>query len=358
MVQAPEGYRHREPCPVIGFSTGEVFLSVNQSTEPPGTKYGACDPHILQFSAREPKNSGVTVRPVWDDGAAFTDHSYRGVAADGKNGEILLLNIHARSGDQYWSFRSSDGDWVNNGIIHFPIRSCYPQVALRDRRAGVLAIGDIVEPIDEWRQYKFDKTGSGWDYVFRRLFYAYTPDVSKSSFAEPVEIDDLEATSGHIRNLDLWIDDRGMSHILYLKRSVQSALMRDKFFPDVPLTSSLEYVVMDGGEVAKRVTLLKGGEGASGEVPGNARFQVTGDGRLLVIYRCSGSDADGNSVNDMRLMQILPEMDKKPVKIPLRENFGVFFNATERGGSPPADVIDLFGSGRNNVLRYARVRLQ
>ena len=41
-----------------------------------------------------------------------------------------------------------------------PIRACYPQVALRDRAAHVLAIGDIVEPNEAWRAHKKEATGS------------------------------------------------------------------------------------------------------------------------------------------------------------------------------------------------------
>ena len=355
MVHADDDFRQREPCPLVSFSNGRIFLSVNPSTQPPGTKYGPCDPHLLEFSASESEKPGVPVHPVWEEDTSFTDHSYRGMASDGERGEILLLNIHSRGGEQYWSFRDANGKWAAHGSIRFPIRSCYPQVALKNGAGHVLAIGDIVEPVEEWRTYKFEQSGRSWDYVFRRLFYTYTPDITKTGFVEPIEIDDLEATSGHITNLDLWIDGEGSAHILYLKRLVQSTKMRDRFFPDVPLTTSLEYVVMQGRDVVKRSTLFKGGEGASSEVPGYARFHVASDGRLFVIYYCSGSDADGNGISENRLLQI---GDSKPVTIPLQEPFRMFFTATERGGSAPSDIIDLFGPGHDQTLRYARIRLE
>ncbi|MFC1719049.1 hypothetical protein ACFL6S_35685 [Candidatus Poribacteria bacterium] len=355
MVHADDDFRQREPCPLVSFSNGQVFLSVNPSTQPPGTKYGPCDPHLLEFSASEPEKTGVPVRPIWEEGTYFTDHSYRGVASDGVQGEILLLNMHARGGEQYWSFRNASGEWTRHGLIQFPIRSCYPQVALKNGAGHVLAIGDIVEPVEEWRTYKFEQSGRSWDYVFRRLFYTHTPDITKTDFVEPVEIDELEATSGHITNLDLWIDGEGAAHILYLKRSVQSAKMRDQFFPDVPLTTSLEYVVVQDSDVVKRSTLFKGGEGASSEVPGYARFHVAADGSLFVVYYSSGSDADGNRISENKLLRI---GDDKPVSIPLEEPFRMFFTATERGGSAPSDIIDLFGPGRDQALRYARVSLR
>jgi hypothetical protein len=358
MVQSAEKFNQREPCPIVCFSGGKLFLSVNPSTRPPGTKYGPCDPHLLEFSAAEPEKPGIPDHAQWDEDTVFTDHSYRGVAADGQRGEILLLNIHARTGEQFWSFRDADCRWSRHGRVKFPIRSCYPQVALKNRAGHILAIGDIVEPIEEWRTYKFEKTGSSWDYVFRRLFYTYTPDITKTDFSDPIEVDNLDDTAGAIRNLDLWIDDDGAAHILYLKRTVQSALMRDRFFPDVPLNTSLEYVVMRDGQIAKRTTLLKGGEGASTETPGNARFHVTSDGKLLVIYYCSGRDADGNALSENRLLPVFPETGSVAVVLNLREPFTTFFTAIERGGSAPSDIIDLFGSGRNSqALRYARINI-
>ena len=356
MIQVSEKFNQREPCPLIGFQNGRIFLSVNPSTQPVGTKYGQCDPHLLEFSAIEPTKAGVPIRPIWDEGTHFTDHSYRGIATDGVNGEILLLNIHAQNGDQYWSYRNSSGNWENHGKIRFPIRSCYPQVALKNRSGHVLAIGDIVEPVEEWRKYKFEKTGASWDYVFRRLFYTWTPDIAKTDFSEPIEVDSLEATSGHISNLDLWVDDKGAAHILYLSRTVQSSLMRDKFFPDTPINVSLEYAVIQKGEIVKRITLFKGGEGLS-ESPGYARFLLADKNRLFVVYYYSGKDESGNSINENRLIQILPEGDYKPIKIPFQQPFGMFFTAIERGGTAPSNIIDLFGPGRDNSLRYGRIRL-
>jgi hypothetical protein len=348
MVQVAEKFNQREPCPLIGFQDGRIFLSVNPSTQPPGTQYGPCDPHLLEFSAAEPTNPGTPIRPIWDEDIVFTDHSYRGVAADGMQGEILLLNVHARSGDQYWSYRDSSGNWNNHGRIHFPIRSCYPQVALKNGSGHVLAIGDIVEPVEEWRKYKFEKTGASWDYVFRRLFYTWTSDLTRSDFAEPIEVDNLDATAGHISNLDLWIDDKGAAHILYLKRTVQSNLMRDRFFPDTSITTSLEHVVIKDGEIVKRNTLFKGGENSSSEVPGYARFHLASNNRLFVIYYLGGEN---------RLLQILPEGNYKPVSISLQKPFGLTFTAIERGGSGPSNIIDLFGPGSENTLRYARIRI-
>jgi len=155
LAQSENEYRQREPCPIGVFQEGPVFLSVNPSTEPAGTKYGPCNPLMLEFDPTNPTASAKTHQPAWADGTYFTDHSYRGFAADGANGELLLLNINAGTGEQFVSYRDSKGRWHQKGTITFPIRSCYPQVALRNGSAHVMAIGDIVEPVEEWQKLKF-----------------------------------------------------------------------------------------------------------------------------------------------------------------------------------------------------------
>ncbi|MBI1924192.1 hypothetical protein HYR99_08060 [Candidatus Poribacteria bacterium] len=359
LQQQAEQFREREPCPIVGFAAGKLFLSINPSTQPPGTRYGPCDPHLIQFTTEAIQHPGSAIRPHWDEGSRFTDHSYRGIAADGPRGEILVLNIHSQTGTQFWSYRDASGAWSTHGQISFPIRSCYPQVALRNRSAHVLAIGDIVEPNPEWRPYKHEQTGRDWDYVFRRLFYTWTPNIAQTDFAAPIELENLDATGGYIRNLDLWIDPNGAGHILYLKQSVQSALLRDKFFPNILLTTSLEYCVITEGKIVSQSTLVKGGEGESSEIPGNGRFHATDDGRLFVIYYCHGKTEAGTPVSENRLLQILPSQENpQHTRIALTEPFHTFFTAAERGGSPPSQIIDLFGVGREaSILRYARVKL-
>lgn len=344
VVQQEEDYREREPCPLMGFD-GKLFLSVNPSLAPRGTRYGPCDPHLLEFSLDDLSSPPKPIRPIWAEGATFTDHSYRGAAIEGKSGEILLLNIDAKDGDQFWAFRDSSGNWVNAGRIHFPIRACYPQVALKNRSAHVLAIGDIVEPNEEWRRYKREKTGREWDYVFRRLFYAWSPDISKEGFSEPIEIEDVDATGGYIRNQDMWVDEEGDAHLLYLKQTTVP-IIRDRFLPGTPVVVSLEYVLIRRGRVVERRSLIKGGEGIEGEWPTYGRLHATDDGRLLLIYSAGGQN---------KIMQIKPDITP-PQVIPLKDPFTTFFTNTERGGSNPSRIIDIFGVGRDSrLLRYAKV---
>ncbi len=361
LEQSEKDYRQREPCPVAVFRNGPVFLSVNPSTQPPGTQYGPCKPLVLEF---DPKNLAAPFRenePAWAEGTHFTDHSYRGFAADGGRGELLLLNINATTGAEFVSFRDREGKWQARGKIEFPIRSCYPQVALRNRAAHVMAIGDIVEPKEEWRKYKSEKTGSKWDYVFRRLFYTYTPDVAGKPFIAPMEIETVEDTCGHITNLDLHIDEAGAAHVLYLKRPYQSELIRDGFFPGKAMTAHLEYMIIKDGKIQSKATLAETpAEGKPGLTPAYGRFHVLPGGMLCVVVAGTMTDEAGKSTFG-NYVGWIDRSGNKPAfaTVPLKNPFSMFFTNTPRGGSEPSEMLDLFGTASDSLnLRYARVRVR
>ncbi len=358
LEQSEKAYRQREPCPVAVFQKGPVFLSVNPSTEPPGVQYGPCRPLVLEFDRDNLSGTVKTHTPAWADGTYFTDHSYRGFAADGISGELLLLNINAKTSEQFVSYRDSNGRWHQKGTIEFPIRSCYPQVGLRDRSAHVMAIGDIVEPVEKWRKLKFEKLNRKWDYVFRRLFYTYTPNIRTTGFAEPVEIDTVEETCGHIRNLDMHIDATGKAHLLYTKQPHQYAFIRDKYFPGQAMTISLEYIVVKDGRITTKRTLAQTPQIPTGFEPSFARFHITSDGKLHII--AAGTSFDKGKRTFGNYIGTIPPGKGKPVfeRIELKHPFRSFFTNTPRGGSKPSDVIDLFGIADDGPnLRYARIRV-
>jgi hypothetical protein len=351
--QSENEYRQREPCPIAVFQRGPVFLSVNPSTEPVGTKYGPCAPAVLEFDPANPAGPAKTYTPAWADGTYFTDHSYRGFAADGINGELLLLNINARTSEQFVSHRDSKGKWHQRGKIEFPIRSCYPQVALRDGSAHVMAIGDIVEPVEEWQKLKFEKLKRKWDYVFRRLFYTYTGDIRAVGFRPPIEIDTVEQTGGHISNLDLYVDKAGAAHLLYLKRPHQYEFIRDKYFPGQAMTARLEYVVVKGGKVISKQTLAETPQG-----PSFGRFHVGSAGRLYVIAAGASMDKEQGTFGNYLARIGAGGGRPRFTRIGLEHPFRSFFTNTPRGGSKPSDVLDLFGIADDSPnLRYARIRV-
>lgn len=357
IAQTEEKHRQREPCPIAIFHKGPVFLSVNPSVEPPGVQYGHCQPQVLEFDSKNPAGSFKVHLPAWADGTHFTDHSYRGFAADGTNGELLALNINAQTSEQFVSYCDRQGRWHQKGKIKFPIRACYPQVALRDGAAHIMAIGDIVEPVQEWRKLKFEKLKRKWDYVFRRLFYTFTPDINKAAFAEPIEVDTVEETAGHIRNLDLYIDEQGAAHLLYLKRPHQYGFIRDKYFPGQAMTVHLEYMVTNDGKIVSKKTLVETGGDSRRLQPSFARFHIRPNGELYAIV---AGTARGPRRGFANYIGRIPTGSAKPtlVRIALKHPFGNFFTNTPRGGSQLSDVIDVFGIADDGPsLRYARIRL-
>jgi len=368
LEQRDQAHRTREPCPLAALPDGRLFLSVNPTLAEPNAYSGPAQPQILQFSAADPKAPYRRLLPRWEGKPTFTEHSYRGLAADGPRRELLVLNILYHEA-QYWSFRDRAGRWAARGKLVFPmgadyekpepIRLCYPVVALRNRAAYVLAISDIVEPVKAWRAYKLELTHREWDYDFRRLFFTWTPDIMTTPSAPWAEIASRDKTAGHIDNLDIWIARDGAAHMLWQETSLDPRL-RERFFPGEKLTYALEHCVVRAGKVVARDTLASGGEGESGEIPGVARFQATPEGRLFVFYYCGGTDASGKGVSENRVIEILPGgRHSPPVKVPLEYPFTSFFTATERGGSPPSRTLDVLGEcpAKPQTIRYARIRL-
>lgn len=353
MVWTPPAFREREPCPLVTIQAGRLFLSMNSSATPPGTRDGKCEPHLLEFS-HDNLNEPQKHVPPFPQTATFTDHSYRGIAADSQHNEILLMHIDARTSEYHYALLRSDRSWDAPGTISFPIRACYPQIVLRDRAAYMLAIGDIVEPVEEWRRYKYERTQREWDYVFRRLFFTWTPNVLSEPFSPPMEIDNVDATGGNILNLDLWLDRSGTAHLLY-RREQTTLPLREKYFPHLPLRASLVYCTVQKGRVLSRETLMEGGEGLSSANPQYARFHSPDGKRLLVVF--SATLPDGTWHNGA--LPLLPRRSKS-THIPLQQPFTTFFTACERGGSLPSPIVDLFGvtpNGQNNQLRYAQAHL-
>lgn len=357
MVAEADGYHQREPCPLAVLSKSDLFLNVNDSTQSAGTKYGPCEPKLLKFHVNDmdkglqPLVSGSfpreTILPSWDGQPYYTDHSYRGFAADRSRGQLLMLNIDAKTSIQHACLLSSEGKTLANASVTFPIRACYPQAALGKGAAYVLAIGDIVEPIKEWREYKFEQTKREWDYVFRILYFTWSPEIEKQGFAAPIEIANVDKTAGYISNQDLWISPDGEAYIMYTECEVQGALLRDKFFAGKSLIPSLHLAVVKDGAIASRRTLIAGTEAVQ---PGCARFHVAENGTVYAVLYVSGPEA-GN-----KLMRIYPPIDNPPlIPIPLKKPISGYCLASVRAGNAPSDLIDIHGPTEGNTMAYAQV---
>lgn len=357
--------RTREPCPLAVFPNHAIFLSANPSLNP-NTYSGPARPEVLVFNPSNLAANVVTERPVWQGSPAFTEHSYRSLAADGPGRELVLFqNIGYTHAE--WSLRSSNGSWMAPGKLRWPesagsakaapIRICYPTVALANRAVHFCGVSDIIEPNLEWRSFKKQLTGRDWDYDFRRLFYTWTPDIAAQPFAPWVEVASREATCGWIMPQDLWLAPDGSAHLLWTERAIDERL-RAKFFPEAKQSHTLNYAVVWRGSVTLRRTLVEAREGENGVIPGAARFHITPDRRLWVVHHVSGG-AKGASEN--RVLEIKAGGVPGPAQtLPLRKPFVSFFTATPRAGSAPSRFLDLLGqrAGEPQVIAYARLRFQ
>ena len=368
-MQADPTGRQREGCPLGIFADGRLVLTSNPTLTKPEDYNGPAQPQLLVFDT---KNLGAAPRvslPQWSANPGFSEHSYRGFCADGPNHEALYFNNYGYD-SIYWSFLDRNGKWSSSGKLATPwgaefekpeaIRICYHNMALRNRAVHTMGVSDIIEPVRPWREFKLVLHGGKvWDYDFRRLYYCYTPDITKEPWKPWVLVADCDKTCGHITNLDMWLDGQGRAHLLWLEQSVWDTRVRDKFFPDEPQTYALMYGIVDQGKVVRKTRLAFGGEKqTSKEIPGYGRFQATPDGRLFVFYYAGGADAQGRSVSENRLLEILPDGTlSAPVRVPLEHPFTTFMTATERGGSAPSATLDILGANDQPGINYARVSL-
>jgi hypothetical protein len=344
-VAEQEKFIQREPCP-MGVMDGTVFMSINPSTQPPGTKYGNCVPQILKFTFADGQVQQTVFMPVWNKEHNYTDHSYRGFAVDAQARKMLLLNIDAKTSEQSACLISADGETLGGASVSFPIRACYPQVALCGNAVHVMAVGDIVEPVEEWKQYKFDQTKATWDYVFRILYYTCASDITKGGFNAPIEIANVDKTAGAISNQDLWLSPEGEAYLMYTEREVASLLLRDKFFPGKSLVGSLHLAVVKDGAVASRKVLHAGTES---EQCGHARFHVATDGTVYAVLYVSGAAA-GN-----KLMQIYPPLDNAPlIPIPVKQPVSGYCLACVRAGNAPSNTIDMLAQSSGDTMSYVQ----
>ena len=361
--------RTREPCPLGCFQDGSLFLSDNPTLTRPDERAGPAQPQIFFLRASRLAAPPEALVPAWDGHPSFTEHSYRSFAADPKRKELILFqNIGYTHAE--WTFRDRAGNWSAHGKLKWPwgaeyptpepIRVCYPTIALKDHAVYFCGVSDIIEPYPEWREFKKGATGRDWDYDFRRLFFAWSDDIRTGQFHDWIEISSRDKTCGWLTPCDLWVAPDGAVHLLWTERALDVRL-RDKFFPGEKQTQALMYAVVRDGKVVLKRPLLIGGEGASGELPGDGRFQITPAGRVYVFCYVSGQTSDGRPVSENRVFEVHPDgTSGEAAVVPLKHPFRKFYTATWRSGSPPSNLLDLYGAceGKGDTYSYARLRLR
>ena len=359
--------RTREPCPLAAAADGRLYLSLNETLAEKGEYDGPAQPKILEFQAGDMNRPPRVLIPQWQGTISFHGHSYRSLVSDNASGDLLLFWSTAYD-KTYWTFRDGSGRWVSKGELQFPwggeyptpcpIRLCYPAVALKNRAAHYFGMSDIHEPNPIWSASKKEITGRDWDYDMRRLFYAWTPDITRGEFSPWLEVASCEATAGNAHPCDSFLDDQGNLHILWTEiRLHLNERFRQAFFKGEKQRYSLNYAVLRDGKIIRRRELAAGGDEAGPDFPAWGRFHATKDGRIFVFYTISGAQE--------KVRNLIAEItaDGTPANvsdIPLQHPFTrFFFTATPRAGSPRSDILEVFGecAGLPSTMRYARIRI-
>jgi hypothetical protein len=157
----------------------------------------------------------------------------------------------------------------------------------------------------------------------------------------------------------MWIAPDKTVHLLWTERALDERL-REKFFPGEKQSHAINYAIVRNGQVEVRRTLALAEEGGSEIIPGPARFHITPDNRLFVIYFMKGNDQSGHPVAENRLVELTGNGNPgTSVAIPLKKPFSNFFTATVRAGSKPSEILDVLGvqDGVKNTISYARIRV-
>jgi len=369
LVYRDDTGRTREPCPLAALYNGDLLVTANPTRTESGQSRGPAEPVVFRFDTKDIEAGCTRELPEWQGTPQFTEHSYRTVTTDGERNEVLYMQ-NVGMDVSHMSLLGRDGNWSGPGTLAWPwgaeypqpqpLRLCYPNVIMRDRAVHFFGVGDIVEPIEAWRNAKFEITQRQWDYVFRRLFYAYTPDVTSEPFSAWLEIANRDATAGAMRNNDIWLAPDGTAHLVWSEANVDARL-RDRFFPGETIAHSLEYVAIREGTVRTRRTIVKVSEDEDGDRPMGARFHVMEDGTLVMLGSFAHTSAEGSGIR-YRLAELSSDgMLSEWVDVPFEHPFsGTVLTNTVRGGSRPSSVIDMVGmaAGAPKTLRYARVRLE
>jgi hypothetical protein len=358
----------REPCPIVIPDPRTLVVSIHpkllaRGPESSGEIRWFCQPALGAYTLDGTRDSPALWKPPFATGAEFSQHSYRSIGADAARGELLLL-VMDRDDAFHAARRDAAGGWQSVTAPAFPIRGCYPNVLLRAGAAHVFAVGDVKEPVEAWREEKRRVLNRSWDYVFRRLFHAWTPDVAREGFRIPIEVDSVDSTAGWLFNLDLLDDGKGRIHLLWVRRNIEPAFLRDRFFPGTPRVEELVHAVLEDGVITARETLRSRVLSDNDTWPAGistGRLHLREDGRIFAVLSTMREGDTGWGL-------FVQELDSgartspRPVEVspPTPAFSGWFFTNTIRGGSKPGAGIDLLTTQTKDgviSLRYLHVRL-
>lgn len=359
----------REPCPMGVLHGRRLVVSTNPTLNARGKAGGGpARPGLWEFGPARPGEPPTVSQPEWSVGAGpFTEHSYRSMAVDGQRGEVFLMqNVGSSHAD--WAFRDGADVWSAQGRLDWPSASvdgrsepqrvAYVVALVANRAVHLLGVSDVVEPNSEWREYKRKLTGKDWDYVFRNLYYTWTPDITTMLFRPWVTVASREATAGRIVPGDLWLAPDGSLHAVWEEAALDDRL-RQQFFPAEAQVKGIGYAVIQKGEVERRGLLMPAVGGQPGPVAHGPRLHSTPDGRLFLFGYRDGQDGSKKPVSENFLVEIGAGGAFGLFRLPLLKPVNQYVVASTRLGNAPSQTLDVLGSepGNGVVQRYFAVRI-
>ncbi|MDX9979389.1 MAG: hypothetical protein RBU25_04985 [Lentisphaeria bacterium] len=396
LCQRDETERTREDTPLAVSHDGRLLLSVNPTLAPwedapPDLstrtmakrggeishqwRGGPARPEFLEIDLVRPEQPPKVWQPPWRNEPKFTEHTYRSFSADGANGEFLLMtnigNTHAE-----WALLDRNREW-HIGQIHWPpytidpaytpyhaktARVNYRNVILHNRAVHVF--GETAYNI--WNRIDPEKPETwgraNWGGRIRKLFYAWTPDLTATPFSEWVALDDTMDDGGTVSQGDAWLAPDGRVHVVWTTAPIHPGL-RNQYFPDIKRDQHLRYGVVQDGKVLEKRTLCSGGETTGPLWPeGKPRFHATPDHQLYILFYLR--DVSTRTPKQTGLYAVRVETDgsvSPPVRIPVEHPSSVFYTTTPRSGNPASETAELLGSAEIDgklMNRYIRLRFQ
>lgn len=360
----------REPCPMGVLQGQRLIISTNATLNPPGKPGGGpAQPGLWEATPAAGFEAPTITQPGWRPGVgAFTEHSYRSMAVDGQRGDVFIMqnvgNSHAE-----WAFRDTLGTWSAQGRLDWPVkdingramplRVCYVVALVKDRAVHLLGVSDVVEPNEDWRDFKRKLTGKAWDYVFRNLYYTWTPDVSREPFRPWLEVASREATAGRTIPGDLWLEPDGAVHAVWEEVALDERL-RDRFLPGKQQRRGISYALIRDGQVVQGSSLMVAEEGKPGPLAHGPRWHATADGRMFMFFYVNGVGQDGKSLSENRLAEVRNGAIAAVAPVLVRTALNAYVKASAPVWNTPSDMLDLLGSapGTENTLRHVALRIR
>ena len=359
----------REPCPMGVLQGQRLLISTNATLNPPGKPGGGpARPGLWEAAPAAGFDAPAITQPGWRPQAGpFSEHSYRSLAVDGPRGEVFVMqnvgNSHAE-----WAFRDGHGTWPAQGRLDWPVKTinghamplrvCYVVALVKDRAVHLLGVSDVVEPNEAWREYKRQLTGKSWDYVFRNLYYAWTPDITREPFRPWLEVASREATAGRIIPGDLHQGPDGTVHAVWEDIALDDQL-RERFFAQQKQRKGIGYAAIHSGAVTQRADLMVAVPGQAGLVAHWPRWHVAHDGAKYLLVYVDRQGAGGKKLSENQLAAFKNGAIQSIFPIPLTTPLNLYMTATLRTGHNRSDVLDLLGSapGEGDTLRHVSIRI-